>query len=345
MSDDAFADARVALPGYFAILEGREKPNFMRVRSIPVEFDENLELEELWEIHDDAMKMLVEGETGEFGREDKSNLLQLKALIAERLLNPCKLCELKCGVNRRVSMGYCRVKDSRISSYFLHWGEEPELVPSFTVFFSGCNFRCVFCQNWDISQRITGSVIPPSAMAELMEKAFISGAKNVNFVGGEPTPNLPYILHILQHATAPLPVIWNSNMYMSEETMKLLDGVVDIYLGDFKWSDDGLALKYSRVPNYWKTVTRNFLLAQKHYRAELLIRHLVMPGHLENTWRVLRWIKDNLGADVRVNVMFQYYPHYRAREYPEINRRLNAEERRKVREYVKQLGFSSALVG
>ncbi|NJE04661.1 radical SAM protein [Thermococcus sp. M36] len=335
--------ARRAMPHYFSILGGEEEPNFVLARKVPVDFRGNEPLEELRELHREGMDRLRENDLVE---KPGKSLLDLKALIADRTLESCTLCEIKCRVNRKDSTGYCRVKESLIASDFLHYGEEPELVPSYTVFFSGCNFRCIFCQNWDISQHRVGVEHVPEFMALKIEEAFGQGAKNVNFVGGEPTPNLPFILEALRHVKAPIPVVWNSNMYMSEEAMELLDGVVDVYLADFKWGNDRCARKYSKVSLYWEVVTRNLLLAREHYRAEFLIRHLVMPDHLDCCTRpVLEWISRSLGRDIRVNVMFQYRPEYRAEMYPEISRRLKGEEMEKAAEIVNELGFRNALVG
>ncbi|AEC52710.1 hypothetical protein PNA2_1795 [Pyrococcus sp. NA2] len=335
--------AKDALPKYFSILEGEDEPNFLLAKRVSVNYDPRDSLEELWQAHEEGMDKLRNNELSE---NAEKNLLDLKALIAEKILEKCSLCEIKCGVNRKENIGYCRVKESLVASDFLHYGEEPELVPSYTIFFSGCNFRCVFCQNWDISQFRVGLEIVPEYLALKIERAFRFGAKNVNFVGGEPTPNLPYILEVLRHVNVPIPVVWNSNMYMSEETMRLLDGIVDIYLGDFKYGNNECARKYSKIPRYWETVTRNFLLAKEHFRAEFLIRHLVMPNHLECcTKPVLEWIAENLGRDVRINVMFQYRPEYKALEHEEIARMLTLEEMKRAEELVEEFGFKNALVG
>ncbi|CAB50031.1 radical SAM protein [Pyrococcus abyssi] len=333
--------AREALPKYFAILEGDDVPNFMLAKKVEVKPEDSIE--EMWNSHEEGMDKLRENDIKD---NPSFSLLDLKAVIANKILESCTLCEIKCRVNRKESVGYCRVKETLIASDFLHYGEEPELVPSYTVFFSGCNFRCVFCQNWDISQFRVGLNYRPEYMALKIERAYRFGAKNVNFVGGEPTPNLPFILETLRYVNVPIPVVWNSNMYMSEDSMKLLDGIVDIYLGDFKYGNDRCALKYSKVPRYWEVVTRNFLLAKNHFRAEFLIRHLVMPNHLECCTRpILKWISENLGKDVRVNVMFQYRPEYKAMEYEEISRMLVLEEMEEAERLVREFGLKNALVG
>lgn len=340
---DEIESAKRALPHYFAILKGDEKPNFFYAKQVEVSFDESFSLEELWDIHEDGMEKLKEGE---FIKNPEQSLLDLKAVIADKILEKCELCEIKCNVNRKKDIGYCRVGESLVASDFLHLGEEPELVPSYTIFFSGCNFRCVFCQNWDISQYRVGISYLPKEMATKIMVAFAKGAKNANFVGGEPTPNLPFILKTLRFVKTPIPVVWNSNMYMSEKSMKLLDGVVDVYLGDFKWGNNDCALKYSKAPGYWEIITRNYLLAKDHYKAEFLIRHLVIPTHLECcTKPILKWISENLGKDVRVNVMFQYRPEYKAGEYKEIDRGLNYNEMKRAAELVKEFELRNALVG
>ncbi|ASJ09336.1 radical SAM protein [Thermococcus siculi] len=339
-SDDG---ASRAMPHYFSVLRGEGEPNFFLARRVGMSFRGNETLDELWELHGEGMERLRENDLEE---KPERSLLDLKAVIADRILESCTLCEVKCRVNRKETIGYCRVKESLVASDFLHYGEEPELVPSYTVFFSSCNFRCVFCQNCDISQYRVGIEHVPEFMAMKIEEAFKRGARNVNFVGGEPTPNLPFVLETLRHVKAPIPVVWNSNMYMSEDAMRLLDGVVDVYLGDFKWGNDECAGRYSKAPRYWEVVTRNFLLAKEHFRADFLIRHLVVPGHLDCCTRpVLGWIAKNLGKDVRVNVMFQYRPEYRADEYPEIDRRPSKEEMERALEMVEELGFRNALVG
>ncbi|KUK18310.1 radical SAM protein [Thermococcus sibiricus] len=335
--------AKEALQHYFSILSGEERPNFFYTNRVEVNFKEDTDLEELWEIHKEGMERLRKNNLKE---NPEKSLLDLKALIAHKMLERCELCEFKCHKNRFEEMGYCRVKESLVASTFLHIGEEPELVPSYTIFFSGCNFRCVFCQNWDISQHRVGLMYSPKDMAAKIAVAYAEGAKNVNLVGGEPTPNLLFILESLRYVRVPIPVIWNSNMYMSEKSMALLDGVVDLYLADFKWGNDEDALKYSSAPKYWGITTRNFLLAKKHYKAEFLIRHLLIPGHLECCTRpILKWISENLGRNVRVNVMFQYRPEYRAHEYPEIDRRLTNDEMLKAAQLVKEFGLKNALVG
>ena len=217
-------------------------------------------------------------------------------------------------------------------------GEEPDLIPSYTIFFSGCTFQCVFCQNWDISQRESGIIYSPSFLAEDIDSRF-GVVKNINWVGGEPTPNLPYIFAVLKLVKEPIPQIWNSNMYITEEAMALLNGVVDVYLADFKWGPGDCSRRYSRVHRYWEVVSRNHLLAKN--QAEIVLRHLVMPGHVECCSRqILQWVAENLDNDrLLVNVMDQYRPEYKAQEFKDINRRVADSEFLDAYNTARRLGF------
>lgn len=278
--------------------------------------------DELWRHHDEGMRGLMAGEKP----MGPVSLLELKAEIARRLLTPCRLCERRCKVDRAAGeTGYCRVGKSRISNRFIHTGEEPDLIPSYTIFFSGCTFECLFCQNWDISQRMTGTTLPAKAVADDLDEHF-GDVKNINWVGGEPTPNLPFILEVLCLAKEPTPQIWNSNMYMTEEAVRLLRGVVDVYLADFKWGPGDCSRRYSRVHNYWNIATRNHLLANDH--AEIVLRHLVMPGHVQCCSRpVLEWIALHLDCErLLLNVMDQYRPEYKASDIPGLDRRVTESE-------------------
>ncbi|MDI6903063.1 MAG: radical SAM protein [Methanocellales archaeon] len=270
----------------------------------------------------------------------EKSLLDLKIELANNILQSCHFCERRCGVNRLAKeVGYCGVDAiSRYASEFLHYGEESELVPSHTIFFIGCTFTCAYCQNWDIANRVvTGTPVLPERMAEIIAMRKYQGAKNVNFVGGEPTPHLHSILRIMNACNINTPMIWNSNMYCSSETMDLLSGVIDIYLADFRYGNDECAEKYSNVKDYWSITTRNFLLAYED--AEVILRHLVLPNHLECcTKPIVEWIAEHIPR-IRFNLMFQYAPHYKASQHPELNRRLGYEERRRALEIVRDAGL------
>ena len=264
---------------------------------------------------------------------------------AGELASPCRLCERRCGADRKGGKaGVCGVLEPRVSSEFLHFGEEPELVPSHTIFFAGCTFRCAFCQNYDISQDPEcGAQISSAELANRIERG---GGINVNWVGGDPTSNLEYILHVMYELKAlkfNIAQVWNSNMYLTEEAMGVLDGVIDVYLSDFKYGNDRCAKRLSGVDRYFEVVSRNHRLASK--QCEILLRHLVMPGHVECcTKPVLDWVAKNIPNEViRVNVMDQYHPDFmvlREKEkYPELARRLKMQEYLEAYENARKLGL------
>jgi putative pyruvate formate lyase activating enzyme len=290
----------LALKNYLEILDGKRKPKFKSIGKI----------------------------------------LDSKIKEAFKILESCELCERKCKVNRlNKQLGWCNVGDKmEISSYFTHLGEEYFFVPSFTIFFISCTFSCQFCQNWSISQRFEkGTIMKEDELAKIIDKH--SHCKNVNFVGGDPTPYLPFILKTLKSVKVNLPVVWNSNFYMSEKSMKLLKGVVDVYLSDFKYGNNKCAKRLSKVSNYTKVVKRNHLLAAKD--SELVIRHLVLPNHFECcTKPILEWIKDNLGKKVIVNLMDQYHPCWNSFKHKDINKPLSFEEFGRAKKYAEDLGLN-----
>ena len=322
------------LPNYFSILEGREKPKFHALKQFKIDFDPSDNFEQLWGQHEVAMKNFnaKEGGSGQLNL----NLLDLKIALANRMLDSCIFCERKCNANRIAgNRGKCDVLEARISSEFLHYGEESELVPSYTIFFSGCTFQCVFCQNHDISQYASsGEHFAPSIVAELIDK---KEARNVNWVGGDPTSNLPFILEVLAHTDTSMPQVWNSNMYLTQESITILDGVIDVYLTDFKYGNSKCGQRLSKVENYWEIITRNHSIARQ--QAEVIIRHLVMPNHMDCCSKpIFDWIAENL-ENVRVNVMAQYRPMYQASEYPEINMPLKTLEFLKAKEHALARGL------
>lgn len=274
----------------------------------------------LWRIHDEWPNESSAG-------GDQVSLLDLKAELARRMLSHCGLCERKCGADRTGGQrGFCGV--GRDSFYFFEqvlWGEEPPLVPSHEVFLSGCNLRCSFCYSWQsLLDPSLGTRVEPTEFAALVDSRRAEGAANLNLIGGEPTVHLPAILDSLRHVTRPTSVVWNSNFYMSRETMSLLDGMVDLYLGDFRFGCDACAREIGGVERYVETASRNFLLAAEY--GELIIRHLVLPGHIDCCLRpIAKWVAENL-PDVPFNLMFQYTPFFRALDDPALCRSLAPEE-------------------
>lgn len=335
------------LPRYGQILASTRWPQFIHTRAHGVDWDPDEPTSVLEHIHYLAVRELrasgVFDEPHE--RDDKppepilGSLLELKMYLADRLGGRCELCERRCGSDRTAGVaGVCGVLESRISSSFLHRGEEHELVPSHTIFFAGCNLECQFCQNADISRSPrSGNAMSPEACAKVIALEELS-SRNVNWVGGDPIPNVPFILRTLRvlETVKPRPQVFNSNMFMTEETLALLDGVVDVYLTDFKYGNDVCGTRLSHVDGYFGVVSRNHALASK--QAELLVRHLVLPNHVECcSIPVLNWLAEEIGPQ-RVNVMDQYRPVYNAREHRDINRRPTTAEFLKARNHAESLG-------
>jgi len=255
--------------------------------------------------------------------------LKEKVKIAYKILKFCELCERKCKVDRNEKKGVCRVGNKPIiSSAFIHIGEEPMLIPSFTIFFMGCTFHCQFCQNWSISQWFEkGRIITIKEIADMIDEN--KNCRNVNFVGGEPTPQLPFILDALQNVKVNIPTVWNSNFYMSLKSINLLKNVIDVYLSDWKYWSNKCAERLSKVKNYLETVKRNHDLAFKD--SEMIIRHLVLPNHFECcTKPILNYIAENYGEKVIVNIMDQYRPEFKAHRYPDIANYPKKEDLEKV---------------
>ncbi len=288
----------------------------------------------------------------------RPNLLDLKCELVNRMLGNCNFCEWNCGVNRAGGkVGFCRLdKASSVDSYFHHYGEEAPLIGvegsggSGTIFFESCNSRCVFCQNWNISQprskmSLVGEAVTPIRLAEITDELASEGAGNINYVGGEPTVDLHTIINSLQYVTHSVPLIWNSNMYCSLETMKLLADLVDLWLPDFKFWRDECAKRLMWVgskASYPEVAKRNHLFAAQH--GSMIIRHLIMPGHVECcTKPILEYISKTIGDSVLVNVMAQYYPANLVARNPEkyrdIAKRVTRDEIEQAYSYARELNL------
>lgn len=342
-------DKVVSTPkGYAGILNRNHATKSAICKSIECHFDPNDGIGTLFKHHDRHIASMRDRTIADYKTLSVAspNLLDLKYAIAKKMMDSCNLCERNCAVNRnRGELGFCGVgKEPRISSMFMHFGEEPELVPSGTIFFSGCNFNCAYCQNWEISQYPdSGRIYAPEEVAEWIRAVMETGTRNVNFVGGEPTPDLAFVIDVLRHCEANIPVIWNSNMYMSMDAMRVLDGMVDVFLVDFKYGNDDCAAALSHVWNYTDIIARNVRIANES--AELLLRHLVLPNHMECCSKpILQWTRANLDPNTRVNLMNQYAPLYHAGQHHEIARRVSRREYDEAVSFAKGLGLNNLVV-
>lgn len=273
----------------------------------------------------------------------QSGELQERIERARAILECCELCPRRCRVNRlRGETGICRTaSDAVVSSHGPHFGEEAPLVGSQgsgTIFFTHCNLRCMFCQNYTISQLGDGRPASNGEIARMMLALQQRGCHNINFVS--PTHVVPQILEALQVAAGlglSIPLVYNSGGYDSLETLKLLDGIVDIYMPDMKYSDDINARRFSGVKEYpsvnqaaVKEMHRQVgdLELDEHGVAKrgLLVRHLVLPNGIAGTEGVVRFLAQEISLNTYLNVMAQYYPSHRAFKIPALSRPLTREE-------------------
>jgi putative pyruvate formate lyase activating enzyme len=333
-------DIKVVLSNYYAVMTNKQLSRSQIASMMEAENCNNET--SLWKEHEHLRKefnhiYLEQSSITEL--KPPFSYLDLKMKIAEIMFHHCQICEKACKIDRGHEKGECGVNDPLIASEFLHLGEELPLVPSHTIFFAGCNFRCVYCQNWDISQQPSmGISLSEKKLAERIDKRREEGSRNVNFVGGDPTPNLPYILRTMDLVKENIPVVWNSNMYLSSKAIKLLDGFVDLYLTDFKYGNNQCAFRLSGISNYMEIVGRDHMIAWQG--GDMIIRHLVLPNHVECCSKpLLRWIVENIGNEVVINIMGQYHPVYRAISHPDISRLPFNREVSEVLHYAKDLGF------
>ncbi len=277
-----------------------------------------------------------------------------------QIMEECQLCPRRCGVNRlKGKIGFCRVPGTQlvVSSYHPHFGEERPLVGrggSGTIFFTHCNLRCIFCQNWDISHLGRGSATDIDRLAGMMLHLQKIGCHNINFV--TPTPYSGHILKALDIAAGRglrLPIVYNTSGWERLEILEVLDGVVDIYLPDFKYWDSQMSAKYSSGAESYPEITKEAILEMHRqvgvarprkdgliYRG-LMIRVLVMPDSVSGSEKVIEWIAKNLPEDTYVNIMAQYNPQYKAYDYPQISRRITAQEYKKVVDRAKEVRLTN----
>lgn len=277
----------------------------------------------------------------------------------------CRLCPKECGVNRKEKLGLCRASEEmKISWYGFHPGEEPPISGSKgsgTIFFCHCNLKCVFCQNWQISQEGANcQKVSGERLVEIFFELQNKGRHNINLVtptiwtlsrkaGSGSDGQLIKAIRKAKKKGLKIPIVWNSNAYEKVETLKMLDGLVDIYLPDYKYSDDHIAIKYSSAPKYPEIARRAVLEMQRQVgdlvlgkegiaKKGLIVRHLVLPNHLENTYKCLEFIRS-LSDNVNLSLMSQYNPQYKADQFPEINRFLDQKEFESVSKMVEELNF------
>lgn len=275
--------------------------------------------------------------------------LRSRARLARDSLRHCTLCERRCGADRLAGgPAPCGLgADAHCFKRHLSYAEEIDLIPSYMVYFAGCNLRCAFCvQAPTCFDPIRGERVNPESLALECSGQVERGATTINLLGGEPSLHLHTILELAAAAPRRLPLVLNSNFYMTPGVLDLLDGAVEVYLADFKFGNDACAARIGGVDHYMEVVTRNLLHAAKQQAGgtRLMIRHLVMPGHIECCLKpVAAWIHEYL-PEVTFNVMEGYVPAWKAVgsvRNPELTRTLNASDRAAAHEVVVQLRVSA----
>lgn len=277
------------------------------------------------------------------------------------MLNQCRLCPRECNVNRLTGeVGYCGASDKlMVSRAALHFWEEPCVSGengSGTVFFSNCNLKCVFCQNHCISQENLGIEISIERLSEIFLELEENGANNINLV--TPTHYVPQIIEALKLSKASglnIPILYNSNGYDSLDTLKALDGYIDVYLPDLKYYNSKYSLKYSMAKDYFEKAS---IAIEEMYRQVgkpvfdengiikkgIIIRHLMLPGLLFDSKKILDYIHKTFGNNVYISLMNQYTPMFKASNYPEINRKLNEKHYNSIIDYALDLGIKNAFI-
>ena len=276
-------------------------------------------------------------------------------------LKSCNICPHKCGVNRSNGIkGRCKCDNKiKIALASVHNYEEPCISGkngSGTVFFSNCNLNCIYCQNYEISQLGKGKEITIEHLAQIFIKQQEKNVNNINLV--TPTMYVPQIIEAIKIARKKgfnIPIIYNSNGYENVETIKKLNGYIDIYLPDLKYYSNEIAKKYSKIDNYFETAISAIKEMQKQVgnhifneegiiQKGVIIRHLILPHHLLNTKNILKYVKENFDENTYISIMAQYFPTYKAKEDKLINRKLTKKEYKEIENYLYLLNLKNGYI-
>jgi len=302
----------------------------------------------------------MEGYTPSYVRLSQNGELEVRIKMLKDRLKSCIICPHRCMVDRQINeKGFCRAgADMVIDGYGPHFGEEDVLVGtngSGTIFFSFCTLQCVFCQNCEISHYGEGYEVTAPRLAEIMLSLQKRGCHNINLVS--PSHYAPQIVESINLAAKDglsLPIVYNTGGYDDIDTLRLLDGIIDIYMPDIKFGDNEKAKKYTRSAKYYdiakaavkemhRQVGNLKLDGRKIAYKGLLIRHLVMPENLSDTDKVLEFIAEDLSKDSFVNIMSQYYPAHKSYAFPELSRRIGRKEYNEAVEYAGKLGLTNII--
>lgn len=266
--------------------------------------------------------------------------LRRRIALVERNLSACTLCPWLCAVDRnRGEQGYCRLgSEARVFHHYLSFSEELEISPTYEVLVSGCSHRCRFCSVLNhVEDPGKGEAASVAALSEGIALAARKGLKTVSFVGGEPTVNLLGILRLIEALDPPYPIVWNSNMFMTPFVHDVLEGVVDVFVGDVHWGNDVCAREVGRVAPYFAPVTESLERASGY--ADLVVRHLLLPGHEACCFKpIAAWMRERL-PKARFHVMGNFWPNGREAEGPFASP-LTAAEARRALSFARGLGLA-----
>ena len=281
--------------------------------------------------------------------------------IFMEILEECRLCPRNCKINRlEGKIGFCKAGiNPKVALYQVHNFEEPCISGengSGTVFFTGCNLRCIFCQNYLISQEYKGEEVSIERLADIFIELQEKKVNNINLVTGFMfVPQIIDGIKIAKEKGLNIPIVYNSSGYESLDTLKMLDGIVDIYLPDFKYFYDDLSKEYSGVDNYFEIAIESIKEMKRQkpnnvfdsngiMKEGVIIRHLILPNNVRNSKRVLQTIKEEFGEDTLVSIMAQYFPEYKAINNSNLNRKITKEELNEVKEYLEYIGLTNGYI-
>lgn len=275
--------------------------------------------------------------------------------------NKCNICPRKCNIDRSKQIGFCGTTNKiLVAKTMKHFWEEPCISGdentckqgSGAIFFSGCNLKCVFCQNYEISHEPLGKEISIQELAKIFKQFEKDGATNINLV--TPSHYAESILQALEIYTPNIPIVWNSSGYDDPQMLEKIIKKVKVFLMDFKYYDNALANKYSKCQNYFENCTECLKLIKKHFPKNkyedglltqgLIVRHMILPNHTKDSENILKWIAQNLGTNTAISLLAQYTPHGEAQKFEEINRKLKPIEYKKVLKTMQDLKLETGFV-
>lgn len=277
--------------------------------------------------------------------------------------NLCNICPRNCNVDRNIKLGFCKSNNNlKVSKVMLHYFEEPPISGedtsqkkangSGTIFFSSCNLGCIYCQNSDISSKCSGKEVSIQKLVDIIKQLESAGANNINMV--TPTHYTLQIIEALKIYKPKIPIVWNTSGYEKSETIKLLDGFVDIFLTDFKYFDSNLSKKYSFAENYPENCKASLLQMRKQQPEDvfenglmkkgIIVRHLVLPNQTKDSLDIINWINENLGNKTYISLMSQYTPVFNAKKYSELNRLIKPIEYKILVKKLETLNFNNVFL-